>query len=129
MINIAQRREEGFSDWRADALDGLTIVGNIFAGAGTWTRGATIITKDAKGKVVKYSLIGQVGTDGGQGVLLAQQQIEQYDKIMSNPSLSPRRGPTPCSSSSLLGHRGNHDRDQHREPRPTSKPPHPDARA
>lgn len=90
VINIAQRREEGFSDWRADALDGLTIVGNIFAGAGTWTRGATIITKDAKGKVVKYSLIGQVGTDGVQGVLLAQQQIEQYDKIMSNPSLSPK---------------------------------------
>ncbi|MEZ6233125.1 MAG: hypothetical protein R3B68_02940 [Phycisphaerales bacterium] len=90
VINIAQRREEGVSDWRADALDGLTIVGNIFAGAGMWARGATIIAKDSAGKVVKYSLIGQVGTDGVQGVMLAQDYIAQYDAILGNPSLSPK---------------------------------------
>lgn len=90
VINIAQRREEGFSDWRADALDGLTIVGNIFAGAGMWARGATILTKNAAGKVVKYTLIGQVASDGVSGVLIAHQQIEEYDKIMTNPNLSPK---------------------------------------
>lgn len=90
VINIAQRHEEGFSDWRADALDGLTIIGNIFGGAGMWARGATIITKNAAGQVVKYALIGQVVSDGVQGVLIAQQQIEEYDKIMANASLSPQ---------------------------------------
>lgn len=90
VINIAQRREEGFSDWRADALDGLTIVGNIFGGAGMWARGATILTKSAAGQVVKFTLIGQVTTDGVSGVLLAASTIDKYDKIMSNASMSPK---------------------------------------
>lgn len=90
VINIAQRREEGFSDWRADGLDGLTIVGNIFGGAGMWVRGATVLTKNAAGKVVKYTLIGQVATDGVSGVLIAADQMAQYDKIMGNASFSPK---------------------------------------
>ncbi|MCA9288587.1 MAG: hypothetical protein KDA05_08380 [Phycisphaerales bacterium] len=90
VINIAQRKDEGFSNWREDALDGLTIIGNIFAGAGMWARGATVIAKDTSGKIVRYSLIGQVGTDGVQGVLLAEQHVKQYDAIMRNPDLSPK---------------------------------------
>jgi hypothetical protein len=90
VINIAQRREEGFSDWRADALDGLTIVGNIFAGAGVWARGATVLARNAQGQVVKYALIGEVSSVGVSGVLVAEKTIEDYDKIMANPNLSPK---------------------------------------
>lgn len=89
-INIAQRREEGFGNWKADALDGLTIVGNLFAGGGMWAKGATVLTKNAQGKIVKMTLIGQVGTDGVQGVLLAHDLMKDYDRIMSDRSLTPK---------------------------------------
>jgi len=88
-INIGQRHEEGFGNWKEDAFDCLTIAGNLFAGAGAWAKGGMVIAKNAQGKALKYALVGQVGTDAVQGVLIAVDHIEKYDKIMSDASLTP----------------------------------------
>ena len=89
VINIGQRHAEGFGSWKEDAFDALTIAGNIFAGAGAWAKGATVVAKTARGKIVKYALIGQVGTDAIQGIMIGVDYIAEYDKIMSDPSLTP----------------------------------------
>ncbi|MFZ2148959.1 MAG: hypothetical protein WAV28_17245 [Sedimentisphaerales bacterium] len=87
-INIGQRYSRGFSNWSEEAFDGLTIVGNIF-GAG-WLRYANVSLKSARtGTVVKYALIGQIGTDGVQGVFIAVDHIEKYDAIMNDKTLTP----------------------------------------
>ena len=90
-INIAQRHAEGFGNARDDLFDGLTIVGNLFAGAGTyWKIGATVTSASRLGNgMSKAILIGQIGTDGLQGVLLAAEHIEQYQQIMNNSDLLP----------------------------------------
>jgi Bacterial toxin 3 len=89
-INIGQRAAEGFSSWRANAFDVLTIVANMFGVAGVlWARGAAITTQLGP-KVLKAVLIGQVTTDGVQGVLIAAEHVGQMDDIRKNPSLTPR---------------------------------------
>ncbi len=89
IINIGQRHAEGFGNAKDDAFDALTIVANCFAGTGTWAKGATVLAKNAQGQVVKAVLIGQVATDGVQGVLVAVDTAQQYDEIMNNSSLTP----------------------------------------
>lgn len=88
-INIGVRVDEGFSSFRANAFDVLTIVGNLFGVAGlVWSRGATVIVQTERG-VLKAALIGQVTTDGVQGVLLGVEAAEDFDKIQNDPKLSP----------------------------------------
>lgn len=87
-INIGQRRARGFGSWKDDAFDGLTIVGNVFGGV--WLRCARISLKVGRsGQLAKYALIGQVATDGVQGVLISVDHIKKYDDIMADKSLSP----------------------------------------
>jgi len=90
VINIGQRHEEGFGNWKDDAFDGLTIVGNLFAGAGTWAKGGAVIAKNAQGQTMKYILVGQIGTDSVQGVLIAADHMQKYDAIMNDTTLSPQ---------------------------------------
>ncbi len=82
VINIGQRYAEGFSNWKDDGFDALTIVGNCFGMA--WLRGATL-TQGAK----TFILVGRVSADAAQGVLLADSLIGEYEGIMSNPNLTP----------------------------------------
>ena len=90
-INIAQRHSEGFGNWKDDAFDGLTIVGNLFAGAGmAWKVGLTISSATRLGPhMTKAVLIGQISTDSVQGVLLAYDHIDKYNSIMDDPNLTP----------------------------------------
>ncbi len=88
-INIGQRHEEGFGDWRDDAFDTLTIVGNLFAGASMWAKGATVLARNAEGKLLRATLIGQVGTDAVQGVLIGVEHLKAFDEIMNAPDLMP----------------------------------------
>ncbi|MEJ2064959.1 MAG: hypothetical protein P8X74_17055, partial [Reinekea sp.] len=90
-INITQRHSEGFGNWKDDAFDGLSIVGNLFAGAGTyWKVGATVTSASRLGSgMTKAVIIGQIGSDGLQGVLLAVKHVEQYQQIMNNSDLLP----------------------------------------
>ncbi|MEZ6235174.1 MAG: hypothetical protein R3B68_13380 [Phycisphaerales bacterium] len=79
--------------WKEDALDGLTIVGNLFtavgAGARLWSRGGTISVREKGGKVVRYALIGQITADSINAVVTSYEIIVDFDKIMSDPNLSP----------------------------------------
>ena len=90
-INIAQRHDEGFGNLKDDAFDGLSIVGNLFAGAGTyWKVGASVTSATRLGSgMSKAIIIGQIGTDGLQGVMLAAEHIGQYNQIMDDPNLLP----------------------------------------
>jgi hypothetical protein len=90
-INIAQRHEEGFGNLKDDAFDGLSIVGNLFAGAGmAWKVGATVTSASKLGSgMSKAVLIGQISTDGLQGALLAYEHLDSYNQIMGNPDLLP----------------------------------------
>ena len=103
-INIYQRYDQGYGTWEDNAIDGLTIVGNMLAGIGmgarvvqaarmaegaAWARGATVEYAGASGKILKYTLIGQVGNDMIQGVLVAHEEMQEYDRIMNDKSLMP----------------------------------------
>lgn len=91
VINIAQRHDEGFGNWKDDAFDGLSIVGNLFAGAGmAWKVGATVKSATHLGaKMNKAVLIGQISSDGLQGVLLAADHLKSYNSIMEDDNLAP----------------------------------------
>ncbi len=81
-INIVQRHAEGHASARDDAMDVLTIVGNVLAGA--WMRGAKVLVNGRGGvKIATGVLIGQVATDGVQGIILGVEFIQQYDRIMA----------------------------------------------
>jgi hypothetical protein len=88
-LSIGQRWRAGIFDWKADAIDGLTIASNII-GAGAWARGALVKTLTSEGKAVDYIFIGaRVGADGAQGVLIAATSFDEIDKVSKDPSLSP----------------------------------------
>ncbi|GAB4558622.1 MAG: hypothetical protein Tsb0020_03790 [Haliangiales bacterium] len=81
-VNIAQRRAEGIAWGRDDAMDTLSIAGNILAG--TWMKGAKILVGGRGGSQIATGvLIGQVATDGAQGVLLSVDFLDRYDQIMT----------------------------------------------
>ena len=87
-INIAQRHSEGFGNWKEDAFDGLSIVGNLFAGAGmAWKAGARVSSVSLG--ATKTFLIGQVSTDGLQGILLGEEFYNDYQTVMDDDTLSP----------------------------------------
>jgi hypothetical protein len=87
VINIGQRYDEGFSNWKDEAFDGLTIVGNIFGGA--WLRCGKLAMNTSRTGAATFVLVGQVATDGVQGVLILQDHIGKYDQIMNDRALSP----------------------------------------
>jgi hypothetical protein len=90
VINIGQRHEGGFGSWKDDAFDCVSVVGNLFAGAGIWAKGATVISRNASGQVLRYSLYGQVASDGIQGVMIAADTQKKMEEIEKDPNLSPK---------------------------------------
>ncbi len=88
VINIGQRHARGVTDWRADAFDGLTIVGNIFAAG--WMRCATVLTKPVGNvRFARGVLYGQFATDGIQGILIAEEHYSKFQAILDDTSLTP----------------------------------------
>jgi len=89
VLSIAERRHQGVFDWRADVVDGLTIVGNV-VGAGAWARGARVKALDQFGKKADYIFLGtRVGTDSATGVLVAEEHFQRLDAIGKDPDLLP----------------------------------------
>lgn len=81
-VNLAQRHAEGMSSAREDAMDMLTIAGNILAGA--WLGKARVLLNGQGGtKIGTGLLIGQLGTDSAQGIVLGIEYLEQYDRVMA----------------------------------------------
>jgi hypothetical protein len=89
ILSIAERRRQGIFDWRADVIDGLTIVSNL-VGAGSWVRGARVTALDRFGKKADYVFIGtRIGSDAVQGLLVAEQHLDELDAISANPDYLP----------------------------------------
>ncbi|MBU0553448.1 hypothetical protein KKB55_20990 [Myxococcota bacterium] len=83
-INMTQRHAEGFANFNEDAMDVLTIAGNMLGGAGMWARGASLTMSGAKGvNLTRAFIIGSITTDGAQGVLMGSQFLGQYEEIMA----------------------------------------------
>ncbi|MFN3201566.1 MAG: hypothetical protein ACE366_24400 [Bradymonadia bacterium] len=88
-IRISQRHAEGFSSPQDDALDALTIVSSVFAGV--WVKGATVIMNGRNGtNIARGVLIGQFSADAGQGIILADKYLADYERIMKNPDPQQR---------------------------------------
>lgn len=87
VIGIGQRYDEGFSNWRDDTFDGLTIAGCIFGGA--WIRCAKVTTNVPGRGVGTYVLIGDISVTAAQGVLIAVEAIDEYEEILNNPNDLP----------------------------------------
>lgn len=91
VINIGTRIDEGFSSFRANAFDVLTIVGNLFGAFGViWSRGAPLLVQTERG-LLKGVIIGQITTNSVQGVMLGADHVERFKKIESDPTLSPHQ--------------------------------------
>lgn len=89
VINIGTRVDEGFSSFRANAFDVLTIVGNLFGVAGiVWSRGATVLVQTERG-LLKAAIIGRVTTDAVQGVLLGSEFVSEFISIQNDKKLLP----------------------------------------
>jgi hypothetical protein len=89
VFSIQQRWRDGLFDWKADAIDGLTIIGNL-VGAGAWARGANVAMLGKGGAKVDFIFIGtRVATDAAQGILIADEKFSQLDELMHNPSFTP----------------------------------------
>jgi hypothetical protein len=81
-INLAQRHAEDMSTAHEDAMDMLTIAGNILTGA--WLSRARVLLNGQGGtKIGTGLLIGQLGTDGAQGIVLGIEYLDQYDRVMA----------------------------------------------
>jgi hypothetical protein len=81
-IDLAQRHAEGMSTAREDAMDMLTIAGNILAGA--WLGKARVLLNGQGGtKIGTGLLIGQLGADGAQGIVLGIEYLDQYNRVMA----------------------------------------------
>jgi NAD:arginine ADP-ribosyltransferase len=89
VINIGMRVDEGFSSFRANAFDVLTIVGNLFGVAGiVWARGANVLVQTERG-LLKAAIIGRVTTDAVQGVLLGADFVDEFISIENDKTLLP----------------------------------------
>lgn len=82
-IHIAQRHAEGMATATEDALDVLTIAGNLLAGGSMWARGARVAVGGAGGtRMLRGFIIGQFVSDGGQGIILGAQFMSQYEQAL-----------------------------------------------
>lgn len=85
VINIVDRHQEGFSNWKEDGLDALTLVGNILS-AGTMSIGTQLATRSlnlvnlSKTTALKIGFWGQLTADSLQGLAMVP---EFYDAFMS----------------------------------------------
>ncbi len=90
VISIGRRKRNGFGDPTDDALDVLTIAGNVLtAGRAGWARSALMQRKVGR-QVMKYALYGSVALDGVEGVLISVDTLKQFEQILGDPSLSPK---------------------------------------
>ena len=89
VFSISQRWRDGIFDWQADAIDGLSIVGNL-VGAGAWARGARVKLLGQGAKKLDFVFLGaRVATDAAQGVLIAASRIDELDRLIKDPNFPP----------------------------------------
>lgn len=83
-IGLVQRHAEGLSTGGADALDAVSIAGNILGAR--WLLGATVKGLGLAGSRMGTAIvIGRIGTDAAQGVLLSTEYAKEYHAILQDP--------------------------------------------
>lgn len=96
VINIADRHMDGFTNYKEDAFDALTIVGNLFsAGVMTqakWLRYSVAIQGEAQlanagTSAIKYGLIGQITTDSLQGIMVVADVADAIYTVKNDSSM------------------------------------------
>jgi len=99
-LNIASRHHAGHTDWRSDAIDGLTIVSCLLAVPGAaavsrtaWRAGATLEFDAAapllNPEINRYTIIGGTAVDGLQAILVAATEVEALRKELKDTSREP----------------------------------------
>lgn len=79
-IHIAQRHAEGMATFREDAFDALTIAGSLLGAR--WVLGATVKGLSLAGSRMGTAVVlGRIGVDAAQGVLLSVEYLEAYRHV------------------------------------------------
>ena len=97
-VRIAARYEHDISDPTATAIDILGLASSVLmvpTAAAVWRRGAQIAVREAvvtgRGDgVLKMALVGQIGTDGIAGVLVASDAVGKIDDVLQDESRDPQ---------------------------------------
>jgi hypothetical protein len=89
VIAVSQRWREGIFDPRADAIDGLTVLGGLLAAGGAaWARGARVRGLFADG-ADRIFIGARIGTDLVQGILVADSHLDELRALTDDPDLVP----------------------------------------
>ncbi|MCX8587931.1 MULTISPECIES: YwqJ-related putative deaminase [unclassified Gilliamella] len=96
-INITQRYNKGFSNWKDDGFDALNIVGNMLGtGAGLALAKwgplkflSQVGTNTMKVNAIKAMLIGEVTTNGVQGIMISTDIASAIYTVIKDKSLPP----------------------------------------
>lgn len=94
-INITQRHNKGFSNWKEDGFDALNIVGNMLgAGAGIALAKwgplkflSQVGTNTMKVNAIKAMLIGEVTANGVQGIMISTDIASAIYTVIEDKSL------------------------------------------
>ncbi|RMF18860.1 MAG: hypothetical protein D6758_03325 [Gammaproteobacteria bacterium] len=87
VVNLAQNYNEGYRDWRSNGLDVLSLVS--LGAAGVWARGAKIALTGGQTAMRNAGMFGQLTADGWQGVIMADDLLDEWEAVNADPSLSP----------------------------------------
>ncbi|MFO0579734.1 MAG: hypothetical protein U1A78_37650 [Polyangia bacterium] len=88
-IGLIQRHTQGMSTVGEDALDVLTLASNLLGAR--WTLGATVKGLSLAGSRMGTAVvIGRIGADSAQGVLLAAEAVKEYQHILADPDPKQR---------------------------------------
>lgn len=88
-IGMIKRHAEQLSTLREDAMDTLSLASNVL-GAG-WAIGATIRGLGFAGSRMGTAIvIGRIGADGAQGILLSAEHLKAYQQILADPDPARR---------------------------------------
>jgi hypothetical protein len=88
-IHLLQRHAEGMTTASEDALDALTLASNVLGGR--WVLGATVKGMGLAGSRMGTAVVlGRIGTDTAQGVLLAAESVKEYQQILAEPDPKQR---------------------------------------
>lgn len=88
-ISMIQRHAQGMSTAGEDAMDALTLASNLLGGR--WALGATVKGLSLAGSRMGTAVvIGRIGTDTAQGILLAAESVKEYQQILADPDPKQR---------------------------------------
>ena len=95
-INIAERRDDGFSNMRGDVFDALTIAANLLgagamlgtaAAAGAMARGAVVSSRSLG--ITRGVIFASFGVEAIQGIIVAEASVHEVEEVMAAPGFAP----------------------------------------